>query len=624
MSQLLLSSVGTAVASSHGGFAEGEKCESQPEQKCDKSTFRTQPVEAKLECAGCSQAFSSRNALFRHLKEHGCSGGTRRRTDRALVFYGYSGTPFHGSQRNAIADEARCPTAEGALLAALELAALQQPEATAAHAEVHSRASRTDRGVHALANAVCIKLVTEFSAPKGSSGKPGRQKDAADYAPESFIGAFVQSMRSEEAPTGGGESVSSVMWHPLLDHEFDARRACQKREYWYYVPYDALMVPEERARRPSVPWTPEGWGTEEACWLWVSGLPDVCTEVEVKSRLEELLQEASHFSPTSGGVAGEPAPSFRIEQVELAQAGCTATVRFASAASAFAACAILDGAEGLILDPCLPNPDGRPSPTTATTTPTTSTTTTTTATTPTTTPATTTAGLRGRLLALPAPEASLRRAVHARLRRALSKLTGARSFHNFSPGFKDAKDPRSFRSVYRCRSGITNGFRELAAGRAFAVLKITGRDFLYRQILSMTGLVLAVVRGSVPETYMDLALGPQGDIEVPCLLPGNLVLAQCVFREGAVPEPVLQQAGLEKKGADGDGSSADPDFNNTTVLQARLVAEIARADSFAAFSEFVRELDEETAPRMHAILARSPVSRPSVASGLHAAEADLG
>ena len=70
-------------------------------------------------------------------------------------------------------------------------------------------------------------------------------------------------------------------------------------------------------------------------------------------------------------------------------------------------------------------------------------------------------------------------------------LTGTRSFHNFCPHFHDDSDPKSVRSVYRCRSGMTAGFTSQSEGRDFAILTVTGRSFLYHQILSMMGLVIA-------------------------------------------------------------------------------------------------------------------------------------
>jgi ribosomal-protein-alanine N-acetyltransferase len=116
-------------------------------------------------CSGCGVAFRSRNALFRHLRASGCGGGGVRRVERYVVLYGYIGTPFHGSQRNAPADELTHPTVEGVLLAAVEAAMRRQNAegVEAASCEVHTRTSRTDRGVHALANAGAAALAS-FSA----------------------------------------------------------------------------------------------------------------------------------------------------------------------------------------------------------------------------------------------------------------------------------------------------------------------------------------------------------------------------------------------------------------------------------------------------------------------------
>ena len=84
------------------------------------------------------------------------------RVERYLVLYGYSGTRFHGSQYNGAADEKRCPTVEGSLVSAAEAVARGQPGCCTVSVEVHSRASRTDRGVHALANAVYLRLAVAF------------------------------------------------------------------------------------------------------------------------------------------------------------------------------------------------------------------------------------------------------------------------------------------------------------------------------------------------------------------------------------------------------------------------------------------------------------------------------
>ena len=50
-------------------------------------------------------------------------------------------------------------------------------------------------------------------------------------------------------------------------------------------------------------------------------------------------------------------------------------------------------------------------------------------------------------------------------------------------------DPRSVREVYRCRSslGLPGGYGDFMRGCDYALLLVSGRSFLYRQILSMVG-----------------------------------------------------------------------------------------------------------------------------------------
>jgi tRNA U38,U39,U40 pseudouridine synthase TruA len=167
--------------------------------------------------------------------------------------------------------------------------------------------------------------------------------------------------------------------------------------------------------------------------------------------------------------------------------------------------------------------------------------------------------------------AARRRAVHVRLRAALSQLTGTRSFHNFSPkrfaASGNAADPASVRTVYRCRCGMTSGYADMVvaaeaaapptvknalacaddarvvtgsgAGCAMAVLVITGRSFLYHQILGMVGLVIASVSGAVPPDYIELALSAQAGVEVPLAPAAGLVLAGCYFKDKACVAPAV-------------------------------------------------------------------------------------
>eukprot|EP00747_Dinoflagellata_sp_TGD_P054112 gnl/TRDRNA2_/TRDRNA2_148827_c0_seq1.p1 gnl/TRDRNA2_/TRDRNA2_148827_c0~~gnl/TRDRNA2_/TRDRNA2_148827_c0_seq1.p1 ORF type:complete len:346 (+),score=63.57 gnl/TRDRNA2_/TRDRNA2_148827_c0_seq1:92-1039(+) len=279
--------------------------------------------------------------------------------------------------------------------------------------------------------------------------------------------------------------------------------------------------------------------------MWLAGLPDETTHAAVQQLVEERVAEAS----TQLGRDTSPP---QVQHVWLATdqvgARCTgsAKISFEDTRGMLVACAALDGAQGL--------PDE-------------------------------TGNRMAPLLAMPEAQARPRRAVHTRLHDALRRLTGTRSFHNFSPGFTSATDPKSIRSVYRCRSGITSGFRDLCTGNAFAVLRFNGRDFLYRQILSMAGLVIAVVSGAVPVSYMDLALGVQSGIEVPVAPAGNLLLAECFFRDG-IFKPEGEEAAVAK----------------ATLVEA-VIREAASEKNQAAFAKFVAELRETHGPRMTAELA---------------------
>ncbi|CAE7828279.1 PUS1, partial [Symbiodinium sp. CCMP2456] len=408
-------------------------------------------------CTGCGEKFATRNALFRHLRQHGCGGGTRRHTSRSLLLYGYVGTRFHGSQLNSVQSEAKFPTVEGCLLPCIEAALRKQRDVTSVTVEVASRASRTDRGVHALSTALCLRITKELCSSSENTMNPDNTT------------SFLELLRFELPP-----ELTAAHVFDVDDPQFNARFACQKREYWYYVPYRALFTRMEQEKMKLL-WSNAGAlpGPDPlGSWIWVSGLPTEATTEDLAWTIK---------------VAG------CLEDAVFSRKDGSAKLKFSDSSSALAACAALDGFPG--------PPDAQ--------------------------------GHRAPLLALPESLLEAWQSVHRRLRSALKKLTGTRSFHNFSPGFEDAKaDPRSVRSVYRCRAGVTAGYRDYLEDRAFAVLRITGRDFLYHQIRSMVGVVIAVTRGSLPESHLDLALSDETGIQVPLAPASHLVLAECVFRDG--------------------------------------------------------------------------------------------
>ena len=183
------------------------------------------PKKPAVTCLGCDFPFASRSALFRHLRATGCGGTEVRRTDRFVVHFGYVGTTWFGSQRNAKADEARCPTVEGALLAAVERAALRQSGATGCTAEVRSRTSRTDRGVHALANVIHLLTRTTF-APGTASPPPISEP------------AWLAAVRAELPQS----ELTVLRRFDVPSHDTNVRKLCQKREYRPVVRFKVAVM----------------------------------------------------------------------------------------------------------------------------------------------------------------------------------------------------------------------------------------------------------------------------------------------------------------------------------------------------------------------------------------------
>ena len=71
----------------------------------------------------------------------------------------------------------------------------------------------------------------------------------------------------------------------------DVRRACQKREYRYYVPYRALLTAEEQAQAAAAAAQAAANGGGGCCTVWLCGLPDVCSAetIQVRTKKSRLL-----------------------------------------------------------------------------------------------------------------------------------------------------------------------------------------------------------------------------------------------------------------------------------------------------------------------------------------------
>ena len=419
------------------------------------------------------------------------------------------------------------PTVEGTLLPCIRAAVKKWMGASEARVEIASRASRTDRGVHALSSALCLRVTAELT------------RSSQDVDPENSL-ALLAAINSELPP-----EITAVQLFHISDPQFNARFACQKREYWYYVPYRALLTRHENHKMATL-WSNMGVFSEShslANWVWVSGLPIDATE----SDLTTLLNGLPIAALTSARL---------LQEVQFSKKDGSAKLRFPDCSSALAACVALDGVPG--------PPDAQ--------------------------------GERTPILALPDSLLCEWQAVHKRLRSTLKKLTGTRSFHNFSPGFADALDPKSFRSVYRCRAGVTAGYRDYLQDKAFAVLRITGRDFLYHQIRSMAGLVIAVARGVLPESHLDLALSQETGVHVPLAPASHLVLAECVFRDGQFCSPIGQAVREERDKAGGRRGLPGPAACAAQGGCQAILDELSSPRFRAEFDIFSESLGDEAAP----------------------------
>ena len=150
-------------------------------------------------CALCNVAFSSRNKLFKHVyAEHGDGDTDISAEERVALTLAYLGDGFHGSANCA---GGTLPTVEGMLFECLGCV----PPAG------FTRCARTDKGVHALANVITMRLPVTG--------------DQAGWCAE---------VNATLPPT------LRVMQRVSVANDFDARRQCDRRRYEYVLPYAAL------------------------------------------------------------------------------------------------------------------------------------------------------------------------------------------------------------------------------------------------------------------------------------------------------------------------------------------------------------------------------------------------
>ena len=261
--------------------------------------------------------------MFAHVRATGCGGAVAlvKRVERFLVLFGYSGTGLHGSQLTG--DEIRSPTAEGVLIGAVQAAMLAQHSATACLAEIHSRAARTDPGVHALSNAVYLRVTTQYE-PSGGAAIGAPLGEAA----------WLEAVRAQLAlPAAALEVLRrfDLGGEPM----FDARNACQKCEFLYHVPYRSLLLPDEEAEAAADADTEGGAGDPD---VWVCDLPDDCSAENLRAFVERLPGFGATFAVSA--VAMAPNPGSAV--ITAAAVGSP----HSAAAAAIKLCVVLDGALG--------------------------------------------------------------------------------------------------------------------------------------------------------------------------------------------------------------------------------------------------------------------------------------
>lgn len=109
------------------------------------------------------------------------------------------------------------------------------------------------------------------------------------------------------------------------------------------------------------------------------------------------------------------------------------------------------------------------------------------------------------------------------LNEVLSKFTGTHNYHNFTSG-KKYSDPSAKRYIIKFKCGRTFEKDE----REFITISIKGQSFMLHQIRKMIGLVLAITRGVVPMSVLDLARKEE-KVDIPRAPAVGLVLDQVHF-----------------------------------------------------------------------------------------------
>lgn len=403
----------------------------------------------------------------------------------ALVF-GYIGSGFCGLQKQLnSAGEEVVRTVEGELEKAIIKCGAISPENAGNQHKVHwSRVARTDKGVHAAAQVIALKMQLP-SIPSDHPTVPEKNNCAND--PQVAVSSsntllsselvnqraqeahFVQLLQSQLNMNGLGNTVRVFNLYRVTK-SFDARLQCSSRAYKYVLPLSALRPPtitEVGKQHPGYRYYMTLKPSERPTIDADSGDDDKSSSKNVvKERSTEEAAAAS--ADRIGALSAYSSTGATSESVSPPNDSATVVQSSVTVAHD----AVIDGEN---------KNDTLPTYT------------------------------RQEIVEL-----------QKRVKALMEQYKGSPSFHNFTPGGR-AGDP----SMCRFMEELDVESMELE-NEPVLVIKLKGQSFLLNQIRKMIGLVIEIIRGTAPEDAIPQCLNKQNKRHIH-LAPGPGLFLERVF-----------------------------------------------------------------------------------------------
>ena len=272
----------------------------------------------------------------------------------------------------------------------------------------------------------------------------------------------------------------------------DVWHAVRRQTQAVLVPYSAMLR--------CLPDVDEALGFS----MWLSGLPDATKAADVRSLMRDALRGLA------GG--GEMASSDFEPAIEMPTCGGFVDVRFSSLAALDCALRELDGLEW-----------------------------------------------RGsRLLALRGDEAAAKLKVHQRVKNVLRRLSTAKHFRNFVDPKGSNAAGSAQRKLQHCSSGVHTDWRPRRGVRPLGAwyesdwceVRLSAREFGAQQCRRMIGVLIAVVRGTEGDEYLQRCLDSRQSVATP-LAPAEATWLDSIVLDAKEADGYLGDRG----GASGGGAS---------------------------------------------------------------------